>query len=395
MSSSFTRTLRSLDAPSPKTPWLLAGLLLVAGWGWWLCSSRLHVYASSSRARIEVSRMVHRVAAEEGGRVVLHRIQLGRQVKKGDVLVALDDSVQRARLTQELAELASFRKRMRAVEHQIEAARAVRESRSQVGQFSAKQAVMRVERSRSEAQFKERLNDIAVSLHQREINSRVDAMHAQEELVSSRLRVRDAEIEASRVDAARDFADKSELAQLAQLSRELAELEAAIIVSEAEIEAIKIGIKRREIATPAGGELGSVASLHEGDVIEPGDIIATVIPRGDVRIVAEFDPDDVAGRIVPGQSARMRLTGVSWVEFGLLEATVSSVAVEPRDGTNRVELALAQEKLAIPVQHGLTGSVDIRVEELAPWALLARAIGARVLDGSLAVRPQYASLPRD
>jgi membrane fusion protein (multidrug efflux system) len=98
-----------------------------------------------------------------------------------------------------------------------------------------------------------------------------------------------------------------------------------------------------------------------------------------VHVVAEFAPSDAVGRVLPGQAARVRLSGFSWTEFGMLDAVVDQVASEPRDGTIRVELRLASTRApAIPVQHGLPGSVEVEIERVAPWVLVLRDVGARV-----------------
>jgi membrane fusion protein (multidrug efflux system) len=110
--------------------------------------------------------------------------------------------------------------------------------------------------------------------------------------------------------------------------------------------------------------------------VKPGDLIATIVPRDEVRIVAQFPPALAVGRIVPGQSARIRLDGFSWVEFGMLEATVTQAANEPLAGGIRVEMRInAGDASRIPVQHGLTGSVDVRIGQASPWTLLRRSLG--------------------
>ncbi len=131
------------------------------------------------------------------------------------------------------------------------------------------------------------------------------------------------------------------------------------------------------------GRLGNIASLQVGDVVKAGDVLATVVPDEDVHIVAEFAPADAVGRILPGQPARVRLNGFSWLEFGMLEAQVRHVASEPRDGTIRVELLIGARRLArVPVQHGLPGSVDVRIDRATPWSLLLRSVGGKLLRGA-------------
>ena len=60
-------------------------------------------------------------------------------------------------------------------------------------------------------------------------------------------------------------------------------------------------------------------------------------------------------------------------------ATVTSVAAEARDGVIRVELQLPPETpTAMPLQHGLPGTVEVEVERISPAALVLRAVGTRL-----------------
>ena len=71
-----------------------------------------------------------------------------------------------------------------------------------------------------------------------------------------------------------------------------------------------------------------------------------------------------------------------------MPATVSRVAGEVRDGRVRVELALGargreEDRIpAIPMQHGLPGTVEVEVERVSPARLILR------LAGRLATEPR-------
>jgi len=77
-----------------------------------------------------------------------------------------------------------------------------------------------------------------------------------------------------------------------------------------------------------------------------------------------------------GQAARLRLAGFAWTQYGSIEATVSRVAGELRDGRLHVELS---PRGALPpglsLQHGLPGAVEVEIERVAPALLLLRASG--------------------
>jgi len=113
-----------------------------------------------------------------------------------------------------------------------------------------------------------------------------------------------------------------------------------------------------------------------GMVVQKGDRLATVIPSGTHRIVANFLPSEALGRIRPGQTAWFRLYGFPWVQHGSIVATVERVAREVRDGLVRIELDIKDEQVSsIPVQHGLTGTLEVEVERISPALLVLRAAG--------------------
>jgi membrane fusion protein (multidrug efflux system) len=78
-----------------------------------------------------------------------------------------------------------------------------------------------------------------------------------------------------------------------------------------------------------------------------------------------------------GQSGRLRLDAFPWAQYGAIPATVTRVASEVRDNLVRVELALKLEGGGGDgmVQHGLPGAVEVDVERVSPFALVARAAG--------------------
>jgi multidrug resistance efflux pump len=377
--SSFVHTMRSLEHAERRALWLVPALAVLGAWVVWMSCARVAVYASASKARIEVSRMANRVSALEEGKIVMLRCELGRDVVAGEVLVEIDSSVERGQLDEQLAELSSLRAKASAIRDQIAAERERRESRAHLDQLATEQAAFGVQQADVVAARQQVATSIAQQLHEQRFAPRMDAVNAEAELTEARLVLAKAGVEIERLRASQRYEDSSELARIAELKRQLAELEAEQPITTAAIATTKARIARRRVAAPVSGKLGNITPLQVGDVVKSGEVIATVIPSDDVRVVAELAPDDAVGRVLPGQHARVRLSAFSWVEFGMVEATVTHVASEPRDGTIRVELVLnGARKRDVPIQHGLTGSVDIRVDDVAPWVLLTRSIGSSV-----------------
>jgi membrane fusion protein (multidrug efflux system) len=221
---------------------------------------------------------------------------------------------------------------------------------------------------------------VAAWLHRSSERPENKFVRAEVESSGSRLYMQSAALEIVRVRAAGVYEAKVALARGAELLRMLAELESLSAVTRAALATLAARLETRKLIAPAAGRLGNIAALQVGDVVKAGDVIATVIPRDDVRVVAEFKPEDAVGRILPNQGAKLRLHGFSWLEFGMIGATVRKVANEPADGSIRVELSVDAAFLSkIPLQHGLPGSVDVLVDRVAPWSLLLRSVGAALM----------------
>jgi membrane fusion protein (multidrug efflux system) len=168
-------------------------------------------------------------------------------------------------------------------------------------------------------------------------------------------------------------------ARLAELRRNLAALAGEKQAILAEIEELQQVIERHQIRAPADGYLGELQPIHLGQYISEGAKLATLLPVGELILVAEFEPASALGRVRPGQNAELRLSGFPWLEYGSVKAHVTQVASEVRDGTVRVELDLEQaQKSLIPFQHGLPGTVQVAVEHVTPAELVLRSMGRRL-----------------
>ena len=99
---------------------------------------------------------------------------------------------------------------------------------------------------------------------------------------------------------------------------------------------------------------------------------------GSSTVVAQFSPA-VQGRIQPGQTVRLRLDSYPWLQYGVVPAVVTTVPRTPRDGWLEVRLSIPEEPVPpITLDFGMTGVVEIAVEQVSPAELLLRAAGRGV-----------------
>jgi membrane fusion protein (multidrug efflux system) len=290
-------------------------------------------------------------------------------------LMRLDDSVERRKLDEATAALDAIGLRRQALHAQLNAEGRVRESQLRSSREALTRAELSVSEATTQVDYHERIGRVAAELHREELISHLDAFKSAQELLASQLHRDAVNADLFKQRADNHYTQQLQAARMVALSRELAELDAAEALAVATVNTARAQIEWRVVRAPVAGRIGSVAPLEIGDVVREGEPIATIVPDERLRVVAEFDAADALGRIRPGHVARVRLAGFSIVEFGTLAATVQQVASEAQRGRVRVELALATHlSTDLPLEHGVPGSVEVRVESTAPWRMLLRGM---------------------
>ncbi len=381
MASPFSRTLRSLR--SERSTGSMLGVAVAAAvfalWTAWFVSAELPIYATSAEARLEVERAVHEVAADAAGRIVEVRAAVGQKVAAGDVLFELDAELERRRLDEETA-------RRDALLKEIESLKTVLVTESQglgdarqVARAALAEARSRYQAEVAAAELAEEEAKRAAQLHEQGLTSEMELRRAE-------ALARERRAQADALDRAVDRGDSERLSErrdrrvrIDQLQRELAELEGSAETSAAAARRLEEEIGRRQIRSPAAGRLGEVAKARAGSVVAAGDHLATVIPIAELKVVAGFPPSDALARVRQGQPAQLRLDGFPWTEFGSLASEVTRVSGEARDGKLWIDGSVVPgPESAIPLQHGMPGTLVVEVERVSPAELVLRAAGRAV-----------------
>lgn len=382
MAAPFPRTLAALRADRGRGTLAAYGcaLLLLGSWLVWSLAADVAVYRSSVRARVEVSPAPTRVAAPVGGRVVAAQLVVGARVAAGDVLVELDTSAETIAATRARARVTALEPQLESVARELAAEDDAR-THGGAAELDAEREVLARQRA-AEVELSYGEQELA---RERELVQSGASTPAQRERAEAAVARQRAALESTRHEAEalgashRERGD-SRRARREQLDREQQELASDLGAARAEAERLALEVERHIIRAPVAGTLGDVAALRPGAVVQAGDVVATVVPEGRLQVVADYGAVAL-GRLAVGQRARLRLDGFPWTRYGTLAARVARVGSELRDGTIRVELELTEARASLPIQHGMTGTVDVEVERASPAALVLRAIGEG-LDGA-------------
>jgi len=380
----FARSIRSIQADGPRRP-LLGGLVtaaVLAGWSGWFFGVPVTVVEVTGTARLEVGRTAHPVTATAAGLVMESHVELGREVKAGEVLVDLDARALVLALAEKRASIAAIDRKVQPIADEITAQRRALRDAEAAARARSGEARARSREAEAAARFADGESERQGLLRADGLAQAVDVARA-----AAERDVRRAEVDAARIGERRVVAEAqghdSELrGKLARLEREQAEIVGARATEEAAAASLEHAVELRRIRAPIDGTLGEVAALPRGAVLKEGDPIAAVVPAGQLRIIATFPPATAFGRIRPGQAARLRLDGFPWTQYGEVRARVSRVASEPREGQARVELTvLPDARSAIPMEHGLPGTLEIEIERALPAVLVLRAAGQMMRAG--------------
>jgi membrane fusion protein (multidrug efflux system) len=381
MGSPFSSSTRSLanDKFSPSLLVIIIAAIILGLWTAWLVLAKVSVYEMSESGRIEIDTSLYPVAAPISGKVLTSYMEIGREVQQGDLLIEFESQDERLRLDETNKQITTLGPELDALRDEVAAEQASRKEQLKAAQIAIDQARSQLEEARAAVQLAEDEAARTEKLQASGLQSEVDLARAKTEA-----RMRQAAAEALRLQIDKLQAnllngESESQVRVERINRQIASIEGQIATANVTSKRLAYDIEKRAIKAPASGRIGEAIDLSAGAVISAGDKIGVIIPRGDLKAVAYFRPSLAVGRIQPGQTARLRLEGFPWTEYGVINATVATVASEPRDGQIRIELALHRDPdSAIPFQHGLPASVEIEVTRLSPASLLLRAAGERI-----------------
>jgi len=378
MAAEFSQTTNSLvrDAPrSAHVAWIFAGLFLGC-WLLWLFFATVTVYEISRRARLEVRSASHHVAALVPGKIASTSLVIGRTVEVGDVLIELDATSEKLRLKEEETRLEAIPARIASLQREIEVRERARADDLQSAAAAAEVSKQRIKAADVAVEFAQHTEQRIGILNAGGLASRVDAARTATETLKLTA-ARDALVsELQRIEWEAQSRAHQHDAEIENLRRFVVTLEGEMATTRATIERLRTEIEKHLVRAPISGRIGDMVPTHAGAYVAEGQRLATVVPAGDLIIVADFIPSLAVGRIRPGQKAELRLDAFPWAQFGSIPATVSRVASEIRDNLVRVEFTPdAAPVNAIVMQHGLLGSIEVSVEQAPPASLMLRAAG--------------------
>jgi membrane fusion protein (multidrug efflux system) len=360
---------------------LVVCFCLFALWGYWFCFATVGVYEISESSEIQVSQEIHPVEVEVGGRILNSSLALGKKVQAGDLLLDVDDSEPRLELNEIQARLSGLAPQLGHLYQEIGNQRSALQHETDELVQARHEAESLSQQAESRAGFAHHQAEQDRELYSIGTLSRIEMDRA-----AANAREQAAAAESTRASVVKAGAQQNRnreerLANIQSLATQASALEADRLTMAAEIKRLQHELERRQVHAPVSGTLAEVEPVKPGSVLQAGQKVATILPSGDLKVVAQFAPVAVAGRVKPGQTARLLLDRFSWSQYGVVPLTVQTVGTDLQDSHIKVELVVGPSfQFPVPLQHGLRGTTEVLVERATPLAIALRVAG-RYLGG--------------
>ncbi|WP_146654496.1 HlyD family secretion protein [Labilithrix luteola] len=352
---------------------LLVGL--VTAWVTWLVEGSIALYVRSDRGRLEVSQSAIVVNAPVEGVVVECALPLGRHVAEGDFLIRLDARTFELQAAEKRAEVASCKAALAGLQRQLASEKAARDAVVELVSQTARTGRARVSAEQQSAEWKRKESDVVLRLREANLASKLEEMKVSSEVNALTMQTALASEQAALDTSTAKTSLRDRDAKITVLERQVVEKENEMALQAAKLSTLEFEVERRSVRATTAGSLIDVVTCTPGMTVMPTSRLATLLPHGEVHMVAFFKPSDSVGRVKRGQTAILRVEAFPWTQYGTLTARVAEVGTEPRDGLVRVEMNVAKQEGIIPSMHGMIATAEVETERLSPGRLLLRLAG--------------------
>lgn len=321
------------------------------------------------------------------GRIQAWHVKEGDRVRKGDLLVQLQDIDPKFLDPRQLQRLKDQRQallsRLAATENRIQAIQQQSQALAQAQGAAIPSAGVRVQQAGNRIQQAEqavtaarqnletaRLNyDRLIELHRRGLRSTRDRELAEQAVVQAQTQLEQADaalnvalrdqsaagFERSKVAADTEASLSSAYASLASARESLANTQSDLAKLEVEIAAMEQRIDQRSIEAPQDGIVVRITNVGPGQTVHPGDVLAMVAPETGDQAVALYVSHNDAPLVSEGRPVRLQFAGwpaiqfVGWpsVAVGTFAGRVAVIDAVNDQNTNRYRILVKPDYEAI------------------------------------------------
>ncbi|MEB3279734.1 MAG: HlyD family efflux transporter periplasmic adaptor subunit [Lyngbya sp.] len=161
--------------------------------------------------------------------------------------------------------------------------------------------------------------------------------------------------------------------KIQQIELEILRLQAAFKETQSLLNEAKMQREERFIFAPVDGYISTLNVSNTGEVVQPGQNIAEILPENTPLVLLASMPSKDAGFIKVGMSVKVKLDAYPYQDYGIIEGTVTSISPDTKIQPNQppvyqLEIELEQNSVIedqeeIPFKPGQTATADIIIRE--------------------------------
>jgi len=342
-------SLESSQVPPNLRRWLAGGTAILAGSI--LVSALIPVqnYVVAS-GELEPAGEIQKVQHLEGGVIRAVPVKEGQLVKRGDVLVQLDEGELGTRAEQTATRITNLTLEQRQLRQALgqtamnsavptptqpspEVIRAFRDAQDARAKEIARQIRLANQRIATlQAKRREYLDEVALLKKQTQAYESLDQVGAipHTTVLEAERRIASTETQLAELDGTRAEALEALHQLRANLQMETYERLAQVNAEKAELQSTlkrEVGeVERLQVRSPVNGIIKNFVVKVEGGVVAPGSVVVEVVPVGE-RLMAftRVKPRDI-GNITVGQKAQLKIQAFDYSRYGVVPGKVEAIS---------------------------------------------------------------------
>jgi hemolysin D len=164
--------------------------------------------------------------------------------------------------------------------------------------------------------------------------------------------------------------------QLKDLQTQITSLQAEISQSKSEIKSLELQLDQRTFRAPTEGTIFQLPIQRAGTVVQPGQMVAQIAPKGSILIFKAQMPIPESGFLRPGMPVKLKFDAYPFQDYGVVEARVLKISPDskptqtPQGQIEMFELEIALDKTYIQNQDkpialvpGQTATAEVIVRQ--------------------------------
>ncbi len=379
---------------------ILLGLAFIGFFGVWASVGRMQEVSQASGELVPQGE-TYKIQPTIAGEVDQILVEEGDYVRKGDLLLQLDSALLESevvRLTQTLSAAQTELDQGRSL---IEKTRSESIAQQQIAEANIQAQIATWEQSQASTQTSQALLrslDSETAAHEERLDrlSTLETAGAiskeylfeveqgvrdqqkatrqtQGELAEGLAQTRQMEAELAQKRAQAQQTALSAEQSLQQMRMEAEALQATIADTQALIEEANVRLAQTQVRSPSNGTVSALEIDHIGEFVQPGAMLAEIVPAATPLVVSATVPPSEAGLIKTGMDTKIKLDAFPYQNYGVLTGTIIAISPDAKGTPEttrgyQVDVALDKDYVMhqgkpVKLQLGQTARIEIVIRQ--------------------------------